>query len=186
MNMPVFLRTLAAAGSAAFAQQQPQLPEDKNRILLDGSLVNMLFPVSDKKGRFVTDLKQEDFEILEAKKEQKILEFTAESDLPLRLGILVDASNSVRDRFRFQQEAAVEFVTQVVRPRQDKATIVSFDTAAELAADLTGDLQVLSKAIRGLRPGGRTALFDAMFYACRDKLMQDQPRHKYRRAMIII
>ncbi|MBL8240948.1 MAG: VWA domain-containing protein [Bryobacterales bacterium] len=178
----------ALAGSAAFAQQQQPLnPEDdRNRIVLDVARVNMLYTVSDKKGRFVTDLKKEDFQIVELKKEQNILEFTAESDLPLRLGILVDASNSIRDRFRFQQEAAIEFINQVIRPRQDKAVIVSYDTAAELAADLTGDTEVLGKAIRGLRPGGGTAMFDAIFYACRDKLMQDQPRHKFRRAMIVL
>ena len=153
----------ALGGAAAFAQQTPINPDDdKNRIVLDVSRVNMLYTVSDKKGRFVTDLRQTDFQIIEAKKEQKILEFTAESDLPLRLGILVDSSNSIRDRFRFQQEAAIEFITQVVRPRQDKAVIVSYDTAAELVADLTGDVDVLSKAIRGLRPGGGTAMFDAM------------------------
>jgi Ca-activated chloride channel family protein len=178
----------ALAGSAAFAQQQPPPnPEnDRNRIVLDVARVNMLYTVSDKKGRFVTDLKKEDFQIVELKKEQNILEFTAESDLPLRLGILVDASNSIRDRFRFQQEAAIEFINQVIRPRQDKAVIVSYDTAAELVADLSGDTEVLGKAIRGLRPGGGTAMYDAIFYACRDKLMQDQPRHKFRRAMIVL
>jgi len=177
----------ALAGVAASAQQPPFNPaDDQNRIVLDVARVNMLFTVSDKKGRFVTDLTKDDFQIVESKKEQKVLEFTAESDLPLRLGILIDSSNSIRDRFRFQQEAAIEFVTQVVRPRQDKAVIVSFDSAAELVADLTGDVDILSKAIRGLRPGGGTALFDAVFYACRDKLMQDQPRHKFRRAMIVL
>jgi VWFA-related protein len=177
----------ALAGAAAFAQQPPLNPDDdRNRIVLDVSRVNMLYTVSDKKGRFVTDLRADDFQIIESKKEQKILEFTAESDLPLRLGILVDSSNSIRDRFRFQQEAAIEFVNQVIRPRQDKAVIVAYDTAAELVADLSGDTEVLAKAIRGLRPGGGTALFDAIFYACRDKLMQDQPRHKFRRAMIVL
>ncbi|MBM3767324.1 MAG: VWA domain-containing protein [Acidobacteria bacterium] len=179
MKRSEFLGCLSAA---AMAQEIP----DANRIVLDVSRVNMLFTVSDKKGRFVTNLTKDDLVITESKKEQSIIEFVAESDLPLRLGILVDASNSVRDRFRFQQEAAVEFINQVVRPRQDKATIISYDSAAELVADLTGDTEVLAKAIRGLRPGGGTALFDAMFYACRDKLMQDQPRHKFRRAMIIL
>lgn len=177
----------ALAGAAAYAQQVQIDPNDPaSRIVLDVSRVNMLYTVSDKKGRFVTDLKADDFQIIESKKDQKILEFTAESDLPLRLGILIDASNSIRDRFRFQQEAAIEFINQVVRPRQDKAVIVSFDTAAELVADLTGDTEVLAKAIRSLRPGGGTALFDAIFYACRDKLMQDQPRHKFRRAMVVL
>ena len=177
----------ALSGAVACAQQTPVNPEeDRNRIILDVARVNMLYTVSDKKGRFVTDLRADDFVITETKKEQKILEFTAESDLPLRLGILVDSSNSIRDRFRFQQEAAIEFVNQVVRPRQDKAVIVSYDTSAELVADLSGDTEMLAKAIRGLRPGGGTALFDAVFYACRDKLMQDQPRHKFRRAMILL
>ena len=161
-------------------------PEDKNRIVLDVSRVNMLFTVSDKKGRFVTDLGRDDFEIFENKKPQKMLEFTAESNLPLRLAILIDTSNSIRERFRFQQEAATAFVTNVVRPRQDKAIVVSFDTAAELVADLTDDTEVLEKAIRGLRPGGGTALYDAVFFACRDKLMQDQPLYKFRRAMVIL
>ncbi|HEU0120450.1 MAG TPA: VWA domain-containing protein [Bryobacteraceae bacterium] len=187
MKRSSFLAALAGAATA-HAQKPPVNPEDDpaSRIVLDVARVNMLYTVSDKKGRFVTDLRKDDFVITEAKKEQSILEFTAESDLPLRLGILVDSSNSIRDRFRFQQEAAIEFINQVVRPRQDKAVIVSYDTAAELVADLTGDTEVLAKAIRGLRPGGGTAMFDAIFYACRDKLMQDQPRHKFRRAMIVL
>jgi VWFA-related protein len=179
---------LAALAGAAAPGQQPQFTpdEERNRIVLDVSRVNMLFTVSDKKGRFVTELKQDDFQIVETRKEQKILEFTAESDLPLRLGILMDSSNSIRDRFRFQQEAAIEFIGQVIRPKQDKAVIVAYDAAAELVTDLTGDTEVLAKGIRGLRPGGGTAMYDAIFFACRDKLMQDQPRHKFRRAMIVL
>jgi Ca-activated chloride channel homolog len=191
MNRSEFLKALSGAAALAGAlrgqqAQQPQAEEDLNRIVLDVARVNMLFTVSDKKGRFVTDLKPEEFLIVENKREQKILEFVAESDLPLRLGILVDTSNSVRDRFRFQQEAAAEFIIQAIRPRQDKAVVVAYDTAAELVADLTGDIDQLGKAIRGLRPGGGTALFDAIYYTCRDKLILDQPRHKFRRALIIL
>jgi VWFA-related protein len=175
--------------AASYAQQAPAKPVDEeadpNRIVLDVTRVNMLFTVADKKGRFVTDLAKNDFEIVENKKPQNILEFTAESNLPLRLAILIDTSNSIRERFRFEQEAAVEFITSLMRS-EDKAVVVSFDTAAELVADLTSDTEKLSKAIRDLRPGGGTALYDAVFFACRDKLMQDQPRHKFRRAMVVI
>jgi Ca-activated chloride channel homolog len=160
-------------------------PADPNRIVLDVTRVNLLFTVADKKGRFVTDLKKEDFEIVESKKSQSILEFVAETNLPLRLAILIDTSNSIRERFRFEQEAAVEFINSLMRP-EDKAVVVSFDTAAELVADLTSDTEQLGKAIRNLRPGGGTALYDAVFFSCRDKLMQDQPRHKFRRAMVVI
>jgi VWFA-related protein len=159
---------------------------DQARIVVDVTRVNLLFTVSDKKGRFVNDLKKDDFEIVESKKPQSIIEFTAESNLPLRLAILIDTSNSIRDRFKFQQEAATDFVNTVIRPRQDKAIVVSFDMSAELVADLTDDPERLAKAIRGLRPGGGTALYDAIFFACRDKLMQDQPMHKFRRAMVIL
>ena len=147
--------------------------------------VNILYTVSDKKGRFVTDLSKEDFDIVENKKKQNILEFTAETELPLRLAILVDTSNSIRDRFRFIQEAATDFINTAMRT-QDKGIIVSFDTSAELAADLTADKAILERAVRNLRPGGGTALYDAIFFACRDKLMQDQPRDKFRRAVVIL
>ena len=160
--------------------------QDKNRITLDVSRVNMLFTVSDKKGRFITDLVKDDFEVFESKKSQNIIEFAAESDLPLRLAILIDTSNSIRERFRFQQEAATAFIDGTVRPREDKALVVSFDTATELVTDLTDDVPMLEKAIQGLRPGGGTSMYDAIFFACRDKLMQDQPLYKFRRAMVIL
>lgn len=189
----VLLPTIALCTALLASQARPndekpprQEPEDKNRIVLDVSRVNMLFTVSDKKGRFVTDLGRDDFQIFENKKPQSIIEFNAESNLPLRLAILIDTSNSIRERFRFQQEAASAFITGVVRPHQDKAIVVSFDTAAELVADLTDDTETLEKAVRGLRPGGGTALYDAVFFACRDKLMQDQPLYKFRRAMVVL
>ncbi len=168
------------------AQQPIPSPQNADEtISLDVTRVNFLFTVTDKKGRFVTDLVQEEFEILESKKQQEILEFSAESNLPLRLGVLIDTSNSIRDRFRFQQEAALDFLRNTVRT-QDKAIVVSFDTSAELVADLTNDQGVLEKAIQDMRPGGGTAFYDAIFYACRDKMMVDQPMHKFRRAMVIL
>jgi Ca-activated chloride channel family protein len=169
------------------AEQQPQAEEDiKTRITLEVTRVNLLFTVTDRKGRFITNLARSDFEVLENRKPQGILEFAAESDLPLRMAILVDTSNSIRDRFRFIQEAAIEFIDSVLRARQDKAMVVSFDTTAELVADLDDHQDHLAKLIRDLRPGGGTSLYDAIFFACRDKLGKEQPRYKFRRAMIII
>lgn len=172
--------------SKSTAAQTPPAAADEARITLDVTRVQLLFTVSDKKGRFVSDLNKDDFQIFEAKKPQTIMEFTAESDLPLRLAILIDTSNSIRDRFRFIQEAASDFVNTVIRPHQDKAVVVSFDTTAELVADLTDNTESLNKAIHDLRPGGGTSLYDAIFFSCRDKLMQDQPRFKFRRAMVIL
>ena len=160
--------------------------EADTRILVDVTRVNMLFTVTDKKGHFVTNLTKDDFEVIENKKSQVIQEFTAESDLPLRIAILIDTSNSIRDRFKFEQEATISFLNGTIRPRQDKAMIVSFDNSAELRSDLIDDVQKLDNSIRDLRPGGGTSLYDAVFYASRDKLQQDQPRHKFRRAIILV
>jgi VWFA-related protein len=180
----MFIWALASAQQPAAQKIAPDSPD--TRIKVDVTRVNVLFTVTDKKGRFITDLGKDDFLVSENKKEQVIQEFTAETDLPLRIAILIDTSNSIRDRFKFEQEAASAFVSSVIRPREDKAMIVSFDTSAELASDLIDDPEKLAKTIRNLRPGGGTSLYDAIYFACRDKLIEDQPRHKFRRAVIIV
>ena len=178
---------VCAQQAVAPAAQKPEIIDDPaTRIILDVTRVNMLFTVTDKKGRFVTDLVKDDFQVFENKTPQNIAEFTAETDLPLRLGILIDTSNSIRERFKFEQEAAISFIQSVVHQGHDKAMVVSFDTSAELVADLIDDTEKLQTAIRGLRPGGGTALYDAVYFACRDKLSKDQPRHKFRRAIVIV
>jgi len=188
--MRLFVAALLSV-AALSAQQTPQaqaseVSSDDTRISVDVTRVNVLFTVTDKRGRFVTNLNKDDFEILENKRRQQIMEFNAESNLPLRMAILVDTSNSIRDRFRFIQEAAIEFIQSVMRPNTDRALVISFDTNAELVADLEGDPQVLAAKIRALRPGGGTSLYDAIYFACRDKLAKDQPRHKFRRAMVLL
>jgi len=166
--------------------QQPLQADEPTRIQVDVTRVNLLYTVTDRKGRFVTNLTKDDFEVIDSKKPQSILEFNAESDLPLRLGILIDTSNSIRDRFKFEQDAAIEFLNNTLHANQDRAMLVSFDTKAELVSDLVGDTEKLATSIRNLRPGGGTALYDAIFFACRDKLSQDQPKHKFRRAIVIV
>ena len=188
---------LAAVGVLALAVwaagQDPAKPagqvlqsDEPTRITVDVTRVNLLFTVTDKKGRFITDLGKDDFEVVEGKRRQTISDFAAESDLPLRLGILIDTSNSIRERFKFEQEAAGQFIDSVMRTNLDKALVVSFDTSAELVADLINDTDKLTAAIRDLRPGGGTSLYDAIYFACRDKLSQDQPRYKFRRAIVIV
>ncbi len=179
------------AASMLFAAQNPpppplqELPNDPGTIRSEVTRVNMLFTVTDKKGRFVTDLVKDDFTVAENKKPQPILEFTAESDLPLRLAILIDTSGSITDRFKFQQEAANNFIHDVMRP-QDKAIIVAFDSSAELVADMTSDIGTLENAVHNLRAGGGTALYDAIYFACKERLIKDQPMYKFRRAMVVL
>lgn len=180
---------MAALGVSLAGQQPDQKPAadaPDTHIILEVNRVDMLFTVTDKKGRFITDLGKDDFAVYENKRPQSIQEFTSESDLPLRIAILIDTSNSIRDRFRFEQQAAVDFINSVIRPKQDKAMLVSFDSSAELVVDLMDDPEKLAEGIRSLRPGGGTALYDALYYACRDKLQLDKPRYRFRRAVIIV
>ncbi|HEU5450853.1 MAG TPA: VWA domain-containing protein [Terriglobales bacterium] len=149
--------------------------------------VNVIFTVTDKHGHFVKDLKKDDFKVLDDNKPpQSVVSFRAETDLPLRVGLLVDTSNSIRDRFRFEQESAIEFLNQVVRPKSDRAFVIGFDTTAEIYQDFTDSTEKLAHGIRQMRPGGGTAMFDAVYWACRDKLMKDQTTGPVRRALILL
>jgi VWFA-related protein len=149
--------------------------------------VNVIFTVTDKHNKFIKDLKQNQFKILDNNRPPKqILDFSAETDLPLRVGLLIDASNSIRDRFLFEQDAAVSFLHQIIRPKTDKAFVLAFDEVWDLTQDFTGDLDKLTRGIKVIRPGGGTALWDAVFYACRDKLMKERETGPVRRAIILV
>jgi VWFA-related protein len=149
--------------------------------------VNVVFTVTDKHGRYVKDLKEDDFSVLDDKKPpREIRTFHSETDLPLQVGLLIDASNSVRDRFRFEQEAAIEFLNQITRPGYDKAFVVGFDTTPEVTQDFTDNTELLSRGVHALRAGGGTAMYDALYFACRDKLLKAPRTGPVRRAIILL
>src|SRR5262245_5691771 len=149
--------------------------------------VNVIFTVTDKHNKFIKDLKQGEFKILDNNRPPKqIMNFSAETDLPLRVGLLIDASNSIRDRFLFEQDAAIEFLHQIIRPKTDKEFVLAFDEVWHLTQDFTGDLDKLTKGVKVIRPGGGTALWDAVFYACRDKLMSTRDTFPVRKAIILV
>lgn len=149
--------------------------------------VNVVFTVTDKHGHYVKDLKKDDFKIIDdAKPAAEIRSFRAETDLPLQVGLLIDASNSVRDRFKFEQEAAIEFLNQTIRRKYDQAFVVGFDVTPEVTQDFTDNTEALSMGIRSLRPGGGTALYDALYFACRDKLLKSQHTGPVRKAVILL
>jgi Ca-activated chloride channel family protein len=149
--------------------------------------VNVVFVVTDKHGHYVKDLKKDDFRVLDDNKPAKeIRSFRNETDLPLQVGLLVDASNSVRDRFKFEQEAAIEFLNQIIRPSYDKAFVIGFDTTPEVTQDFTDNTELLSRGVRALRAGGGTAMYDALYFACRDKLKSAPRKGPVRRAIILL
>ncbi len=149
--------------------------------------VNVIFTVTDKHGHFIKDLKQGEFHVLDDHKPpSSVVDFRSETDLPLRVGLLIDASNSIRERFRFEQEAAMYFLSQIIRPKSDEAFVLGFDTTAEVTQDFTDNAEKLAHGVRMLRPGGGTAMYDAIYYACRDKLMKARTTGPARRAIILV
>ncbi len=149
--------------------------------------VPLVFTVTDGKGRFVTGLKQENFGLLDdGKRPERIISFTQQANLPLRIGILLDTSNSIRSRFQFEQQAATEFLLQVLRPKQDAAFVLGFDVRQDLAQDYTNSIDKLSTAINKLRPGGGTAFFDAIYQTCRDQMLTVRSNETIRKAIIVV
>jgi VWFA-related protein len=178
-----------AAQGAATAGSTASSDEDANVATIRRTVneVNVVFTVTDKHGRYVKDLKEGDFSVLDDKKPpREIRTFHSETDLPLQVGLLIDASNSVRDRFRFEQEAAIEFLNQITRPNYDKAFVVGFDTTPEVTQDFTDNTELLSRGVHALRAGGGTAMYDALYFACRDKLLKAQRTGPVRRAIILL
>jgi VWFA-related protein len=92
----------------------------------------------------------------------------------------------VRDRFKFEQESAIEFLNQTVRRRYDRAFVVGFDATPEVVQDFTDNTESLARGVHQLRPGGGTALFDALYFACRDKLLKSPQNTPSRRAVILL
>jgi VWFA-related protein len=149
--------------------------------------VNLLFIATDKHGKFVRDLNAADFTILDDHKPpQAIVNFRAETDLPLELGLLVDTSGSVRARFGFEQDAAVSFLQRTLRPRFDKAFVMGFNTHTQMAQGFTDDATLLATGVHGLKDGGGTALYDAIYRACRDNLNQGDEDRPVRRAIVVV
>jgi VWFA-related protein len=151
------------------------------------SEVHLVFTVTDKHGRYIRGLKQDDFKILDDRKPPKeILSFHSETDLPLQVGLLIDTSQSVRDRFKFEQEAAIEFLSQTIRPKYDQSFVIGFNLKPEVTQDFTADRDKLIAGIHMLQLGDLTALYDAVYYACRDKLLKQAQAGPVRRAIILL
>ena len=128
--------------------------------------VNVLFIATDKHGKFVRNLDEKDFAILDDHKPpQSIVNFRRETDLPIELGLLIDTSGSVRARFDFEQDAAVSFLQNTVRPNFDKAFVVGFNGHSQMMQNFTDSAALLSAAVHRLQDGGErpsTTLFTGL------------------------
>ncbi len=181
------LRLAAQEAKPTASTTPPQAPTSSQPLRVRVELVNVQMSVTDKKNRTVIDMTKDDFRVFEDGKLQTVRYFSRETDLPLRIAILIDTSNSVRDRLRFEQEAAIEFLNNTIRRGKDLAFVVGFDVSPQLIQDYTDNMEKLATAIRSLQAGGVTSLYDAIFYACKEKMLFFPPPEPYlRRVMIVI
>jgi Ca-activated chloride channel family protein len=173
------------------AQQPNPSPKDQTRIVQVVNLVDVLFTVLDRRNKLVPGLEKEDFKISDDKSPQSIRYFSKQTDLPLRIGLLMDTSNSIRDRLKFEQDAATSFLFSVIRRTKDQAFVMTFDDEPSILQGFTDDAGRLRDEIIKTRAGGGTAVFDAIYAACEKELSHpprppgDQP-DVVRRVMIVI
>jgi VWFA-related protein len=174
------------SATGAAAQNQPVQDQPTETIRVQVNEVNLIFTVTDKKGRFVTGLTRENFGLLDdGRPPEAVLRFTQQTNLPLRVGVMLDTSSSIRQRFQFEQDSAIEFFLQVLH-HNDRAFVEGFDIQTDIAQDFTNNVDLLNQGIRKLRPGGGTALFDALYKTCRDQMLTIQESGAVRRALILV
>jgi Ca-activated chloride channel homolog len=155
------------------------------------NLVDVLFTVLNRRNKLIATLEQKDFKVLDDNVPQDIRYFSKQTDLPLRIGMLLDTSNSIRDRLKFEQDAANNFLFSVLRRNKDEAFLMTFDDEPEILQAFTGDTGRLRDQILRTRAGGGTAVYDAIYEACVRELSHpprppgDQP-DVVRRVMILI
>ncbi|HEX5236205.1 MAG TPA: VWA domain-containing protein [Silvibacterium sp.] len=173
------------------AQAQPgQTQSDSSQYTIEQQVneVDLVFTVTDRHGRFIKNLNQRDFALLDDQKApERVYSFTRQTNLPLRVGVLIDTSTSIRQRFHFEQQASISFLLQTIKPETDKAFVMGFDVTPDYKQDWTSNLDLMTTGINSLRPGGGTALFDAVYSACRDKLLAAaRGQEPVRKAMILV
>ncbi len=203
---PVFLLVLTLAATATLVGQQSQTPTDDDQstetLKVRVNVVQLFFNVKDKKGALIPNQKKEDFEILEDGKPQTIKYFTAESNLPLTLGILIDSSGSQMRVLEMEKEVGGAFLSQILRDK-DEAFVIDFDVNVDLLQDFTNDVHRLKAALNKARvntgggggslpglgggpiPTGTprgTLLYDAVYLAAHDQLAHEVGR----KAMILL
>ena len=150
--------------------------------------VSLTFTVTDRRGRFVNNLQQHDFALLDDQRAPaQVYSFTQQTNQPLRVGLVIDASTSIRARFKFEQQAATEFLLDILRPRTDRAFIMGFDVSSYVTQGFTNNPDLLETGLNRLKPGGGTALYDAVYKACRDQMLKNVPANaEVRKALILV
>jgi len=184
----------AVSGGNNAAQQTSARPDEagppasKNKIRVRVEVVNVPVTVIGKRGLPIIDLTKDDFRVYEDGRPQAIRYFSQESQQPLRIGVMVDTSNSARRQLSFEKDAATEFVFRMLEGRNTKNQIFleTFDASSSLIQDFTSDSELLNEKIQGLKAGGGKAFYDAIYSACKEKMMHAGEPESTRRILVLI
>ncbi|HUJ40146.1 MAG TPA: VWA domain-containing protein [Candidatus Acidoferrales bacterium] len=193
----IFSAAFVLAAAALAAPQSPPPPEPAPQkpaqgvnpppLRVQANLVNIIATVVTRREKLVTDLDRSEFHVFEDGKEQKIQFFSRETDLPLRIGLLLDTSNSIRERLEFEKDAAIDFLHNTLRRGKDQAFLMIFDNEPSVIQNYTEDAGVLTEAVQRQRAGGGTALYDAIIRA--SGMLADAPQpadHSAVRRIIVV
>jgi VWFA-related protein len=182
------------ATTAAAAQGNPQanpstatdLGQATQTLKVPVTEVDLVFTVTDKNGKFITGLQSQDFGLLDdGRKPEQVFRFQQQTSLPLRVGIMLDTSSSIRQRFQFEQDSAITFLLQVLH-RNDRAFVEGFDVQMDVEQGFTNNIDLLNQGIRKLRPGGGTALYDALYSTCKDQMLTLRDSGPVRKAIVLV
>lgn len=195
------LGILAAVAAVSAQQAQPPPPspapsappaqaDRQGAIVRNVNLVEVLFSVVTKREKLVTDLQKENFKVFDDGAEQEITDFSQPTDLPLRIGMVLDTSNSIRERLKFEQDAAIDFIFNAIRRGRDQAFLMTFDDGPQIIKEFTGDTGDIRDTILKQRAGGGTSLYDAVYAASthlqKDSPMPPGPNSDVRRVLVVI
>jgi Ca-activated chloride channel family protein len=169
--------SLIAQRGKRVEQQAKTDNNDSQTLSVNVDLVNVLFTVADRGGRFITNLQRDDFKVSEDERPQSITNFSNETNLPLSISLTFDTSASILGKLKFEQEAAGEFFYTTLRRGTDKAFVITFDKTASLVQDFTDNSELLTRSLSKVHAGGTTALFDAVYLAITKKLIDQPGRH---------
>ncbi len=173
----------AAQANQAAAPDQGQVTQT---LKVPVTEVDLVFTVTDKNGKFITGLHSQDFGLLDdGRKPEQVFHFFQQTSLPLRVGIMLDTSSSIRQRFQFEQDSASTFLLQVLH-RNDRAFAEGFDVQMDLEQGFTNNIDLLNQGIHKLRPGGGTALYDALYSTCKDQMLTLRESGPVRKAIVLV
>jgi Ca-activated chloride channel homolog len=154
---------------------------DSEDAVIKVTTINIGLPVTvyDDKGRFVPNLKRENFQVLENNAVQPIISFHAQANLPLSVAIVMDTSTSVRNRLEFEKTAIKQFLAEVLRTERDRLAFMTFDSEIKLREDFTNDVAKVGAAVDGIKViGGQTSLYDAIYKICRENMSRTSARRR--------